>query len=346
MGLAASQCRYLMLISRKADTEFAGQQINQQRTMLANESSGLYAQLTEMEVPTAPSASQYTKTSYSFRNGDNGKTCAISSAKYNTTSGAYDITYTFPQTTAAKETAQAIYTAVTDNAGVSTYSRGTGTTLTKLTDAAAFIQANPTNDIAIALSSKLETIYGTNWATATYNKGNATPANTTAQKYYYTENNGVFQFVTQQQLDDITPGAANANKSGTLTYSYINETANVTQSDILKNCTVTWADSGRMDSFSYTDTLGNKVSYTLNCSTTTDETSYNDAYNEYQYKEQVYNNTQNSINAKLDIIQGEDKKLELQLENLDSTESAISTELDSVSGVIDKNIEKSFKAFA
>lgn len=336
MGLAASQCRYLMLISRKADTEFAGQQINQQRTMLANESSGLYSQLTQMTVPTAPSASQYTKTSYTFTNGDNGKTCSIASAKYNTTTGAYDITYTYNTTSAAKQTAQAIYTVTTDGAtpANATYSRGTGTTLTTLVNAAQFIAANPTNNNSIALKTALSTIYGS-------------ALDNTYNSYYYSENNGVFQVVTAAQLAAITPAAANANQSGTLTYSYVNENAEVTQSDTLKGATVTWADSGRMDSFSYTDaTTGDKVSYTLNTTTTTDETAYNDAYNEYQYNEQVYNNTQNSINAKLDIIQGEDKKLELQLENLDSTESAISTELDSVSGVIDKNIEKSFKAFA
>lgn len=333
MGLAASQCRYLMLISRKADTEFAGQQINQQRTMLANESSGMYAQLTELTVPTAPSASQYTKTSYTFTNGDNGKTCSIASAKYNTTTGAYDIAYTYNTTSAAKQTAQAIYTVTTDNANNATYSRGTGTTLTTLVNAAQFIAANPTNNDSIALKTALDTIYPTNG-------GNYAD-------YYYTQNNGVFQTVTAAQLASITPATAGNQQSGTLTYSYVNESAEVTQSDTLKGATVTWADSGRMDSFSYTDaTTGDKVSYTLSCTTTTDETAYNDAYNEYQYNEQVYNNTQNTINAKLDIIQGEDKKLELQLENLDSTESAISTELDSVSGVIDKNIEKSFKAFA
>ena len=37
MGLAATQARYLGLTARKTNVEFEGQQINQQRTALANQ---------------------------------------------------------------------------------------------------------------------------------------------------------------------------------------------------------------------------------------------------------------------------------------------------------------------
>ena len=36
MGLAASQARFLNLTARKTNLEYEGQQINQQRTTLAN----------------------------------------------------------------------------------------------------------------------------------------------------------------------------------------------------------------------------------------------------------------------------------------------------------------------
>ena len=42
----------------------------------------------------------------------------------------------------------------------------------------------------------------------------------------------------------------------------------------------------------------------------------------------------------------EDKKLELRLKQLDTEETAIKNEMDSLSSVIDKNIEDSFKTFA
>ncbi len=45
MGMAASQARYLALTARKTNTEWEGQQINQARTALANQSPSLALQL-------------------------------------------------------------------------------------------------------------------------------------------------------------------------------------------------------------------------------------------------------------------------------------------------------------
>jgi len=52
MGIAASQARYLYLTARQVTVEFEGQQLNQARTMLANESAGLFRELSELECPT------------------------------------------------------------------------------------------------------------------------------------------------------------------------------------------------------------------------------------------------------------------------------------------------------
>ena len=54
MGMAASQARYLALTARKTNTEYEGQQINQARTALANQSANLFNQLLGLEVPVAP----------------------------------------------------------------------------------------------------------------------------------------------------------------------------------------------------------------------------------------------------------------------------------------------------
>ena len=45
MGIAASQARYLYLTARQTNVEFEGQQINQARTNLANEESGLFREI-------------------------------------------------------------------------------------------------------------------------------------------------------------------------------------------------------------------------------------------------------------------------------------------------------------
>ena len=51
------------------------------------------------------------------------------------------------------------------------------------------------------------------------------------------------------------------------------------------------------------------------------------------------------INAKIEIIQAEDKNLELRLKQLDTEQDAISTEMDAVQKVIEKNTESTFKTF-
>lgn len=54
MGISASQLRWITLDARKSDLEFQGQQVNQQRMVLANESDTYYAQEAALTVPTAP----------------------------------------------------------------------------------------------------------------------------------------------------------------------------------------------------------------------------------------------------------------------------------------------------
>ena len=74
MGMAASQARFLSLTARKTNVEYEGQQINQQRTTLSNESSNYYSQLCNMVVPTPPSSEDFTKTTYSFVDGSETNT--------------------------------------------------------------------------------------------------------------------------------------------------------------------------------------------------------------------------------------------------------------------------------
>ena len=74
MGMSASQARFLSLTARKTNVEYEGQQINQQRTTLSNESSNYYSQLCNLVVPTPPSSEDFTKTTYSFSDGSETNT--------------------------------------------------------------------------------------------------------------------------------------------------------------------------------------------------------------------------------------------------------------------------------
>lgn len=74
MGLAASQARFLTLTARKSNIEYQGQQINQQRTVLANKSADITNQMLALDPPVPPTSvsSSYYKVSQNFTNTGNG----------------------------------------------------------------------------------------------------------------------------------------------------------------------------------------------------------------------------------------------------------------------------------
>lgn len=71
MGMAASQARYLALLARKSNCEYEGQQINQSRLALSNQSADLFNQMMALQVPATPSKSDFTIQKYSFTDGMN-----------------------------------------------------------------------------------------------------------------------------------------------------------------------------------------------------------------------------------------------------------------------------------
>jgi hypothetical protein len=93
------------------------------------------------------------------------------------------------------------------------------------------------------------------------------------------------------------------------------------------------------------DKTGKAVTYALTTNTIADQARYDDAMNQYEYEKYQYDQTINEINAKIAIIQAEDKNLELRLKQLDTEQNAIQTEMDAVSKVIQKNVESTFKTF-
>ena len=101
MGMAASQARYIGLTARKINVEYEGQQVNQQRTALANQSAGLFNRLLGLDVPTAPAQTEYYTDQYTYSDASSadGKT-VLSSITEN--QGSNPQTYTV--VTTSKET--------------------------------------------------------------------------------------------------------------------------------------------------------------------------------------------------------------------------------------------------
>ncbi|MDT3388751.1 MAG: hypothetical protein LIR46_13480 [Bacteroidota bacterium] len=88
-----------------------------------------------------------------------------------------------------------------------------------------------------------------------------------------------------------------------------------------------------------------EVTYAVSTSTVTDQAKYDDAMNQYEYDKAKYDQAIQETNAKIEIIQAEDKNLELRLKQLDTEQDAISTEMDAVQKIIEKNVESTFKTF-
>ena len=125
-----------------------------------------------------------------------------------------------------------------------------------------------------------------------------------------------------------------------------------TSSERTKDCMLTFDLNGRISEIKIPtkrDASGNPLEYStvkLNAATETDEKAYQDAYNEYVYKQAKYDKQQQEINAKTKIIQEEDRTLELRLRRLDTERQQITTEMDALEKVIKDNIDKSYKTFS
>lgn len=323
MGMSASQMRFCMLTGKKADVEFQGQQINQQRTTLATETSSYNAKLLDLSVPTPPSASDYTTTTYTSTISGTTYTLGTMTEEFNTdktSKGTYTVDYTKidKSTLGVDSTKDNIYTRSVD----------------ATTGAVSYTATIDGSHIPLSAVSKTSIDAGIIY--------DGIPAIKDKQLYSYqtTENgNTVTKYVTQENLDAF---AAESDRSGTAIQSYIRSSnAEKTVSDKFTGVKVTWSSSGRLDSLEISGTP-----YKINSTTSNDEEGYNDAMNEYEYQKNLYEQEMNDINAKICVVESEDKKLELKLKDLDTQQEALNTEMDSVKKVIDKNIESGFKAFA
>lgn len=337
MGMAASQARFLGLTARKTNVEYEGQQINQQRTALSNQSASYYTNLLGMNVPQPPSVQDYTKTIYSFSDGalNNQLTSLIAHAD-----GSYTISY-IRSYTDNDAIVSATPSRITRNEEDDTYSVG-GTVLRELGVADEndpyYASLSEDNKKALLEDEKhyLEQL------NADYSQSGD---DTWLVRYVQNTSTGVYvpTFYNKSVLDGATYDSTNTSVS--YIGAYTKGSASVT--DEIKGVTAFMEQdsSGRYINITMEDQSGNLMTYALSTSTVTDDDAYNDAMNQYEYDKAEYDKDVQEINAKIEIIQCEDKDLELRLKQLDTEQDAISNEIDAVTQVIEKNVESSFKTF-
>ena len=354
MGMSASQARFLSLTARKTNVEFEGQQINQQRTTLSNQTANYYTQLTNMDVPTPPSTQDFTKTTYSFTDGSETNVINSLIAKQN---GYYIVNYTQTTNTESVLSNGTVIVSKQESTDPTT-----GTTSTdyyigssKLRDLGTDDPNDPYLSGLTEADRKAALALENQYLTMLQEKYNEDDwfvryqLNTSTKTYEPV-------FYSKRQVQDADYSEKTGASLSTIKSYVYGET---TETREIKNALarVEQDSSGRyMSLFIFeTDAEGNPISdkdgnplgteYSLATSTSTDDNAYKDAMNQYYYDKAKYEQAIQEINAKIEVVQTQDKDLELKLKQLDTEENAISTEIDAVKKVISKNVESSFKTF-
>ena len=155
--------------------------------------------------------------------------------------------------------------------------------------------------------------------------------------------NGTTYYTTYEDLiSSYESGTGNNHIDGQAKLNYYNASYVSTRVEETEKALLETDGNGRFTSVRFEN---DSVTYTLNMETVTDDDAYQDAMNQYYYDNAVYDKTVQDINAQTSIIQQEDLQLELRLKQLDTEQSALSTEMEAVKKVVDDNVESSFKTF-
>jgi len=155
---------------------------------------------------------------------------------------------------------------------------------------------------------------------------------------------GVKYFTTYKDLEDTARsghGINNIDQQDKLNYyhaNYVTEPIHQVDKAML--------DTDSEGRFKTVKFKSDGAEYTLNFETVTDDVAYQDAMNQYYYKNAQYDKMIQDLNAKTSIIQQEDRTLELRLKQLDTEHNALKSEIEAVSKVINDNVDKSFKTFS
>lgn len=321
MGLAASQARFLGITARKSNIEYEGQQVNQQRTALAEEVNALYSKLLSLKLPIAPDATDYYESNYSFSisdktNGQDGT--YIIKNYYENDDGTY---YLATERTYSKN--------IAEESDLSSQWK-----IVQGSDGSYSLVSIKDSDTSYPLSlsqdptAMLELINSTS--------GLSPLPEGTESLYTYKDSDGVTHYIPDVQV-------LNYNEENPAIYSYLKTNKEVTESVVFDNVKVTLDANNRFSSITIPDVVtGLDVSTTR----TYDTEGYDAALRDYTMSKDEYDKKVADLNAQTESLQQEDKVLELRLNQIDTEQNELQTELEAVKAVLDKNIENTFNTFS
>lgn len=319
MGLAASQARFLGITARKSNIEYEGQQVNQQRTALAEEVNSLYSKLLSLEVPVAPDTTQFYETNYSFSISDtthskNGE-YIISNYFLGPDGVTYNVsgTRTYDKLVAEQSTLFGSQWTIEGDAE-------TGYTLVDTkNEGVKYALAASTNEDMITLINDTKGL---------------TPIAEGDSLFYYTDDNKQPHYIAASQITNYVAGT-NLN-------SYVQTEKAVEEAFFAEGASITFDDNGRMESITFDEYTGLEVDTTRTYNTE----GYDAALRDYTMSKDEYDKMVADLNAKTESLQQEDKVLELRLNQIDTEQNELQTELEAVKAILDKNIENTFNTFS
>lgn len=352
MGMAASQARFLGLTARKNNVEFEGQQINQQRTALSNQSANYYSDLLGMSVPVPPSVDDYTKTVYTFEDGAlTNQITSMIATKDKDGNSCYSISYLRQWTDDFAVVSAS--TSIVNGSQEGPWKVGAtdlrilGTLPAKNADGKYgddYLDSLTEDQIKNLIKEEQEYLE---------NCKNELGEDDYYVRYVKNSTSGEYSpyFYRKKDLEKSNYDKTTGNSLSNISCFTIGSKTRSEEVKAQTGCLVEKDSSGRYINLSIpvpkekeTDEQ-QYTTYALTTSTVTDQAKYEDAMNQYEYQKYEYDQAIQEINSKIEIVQAQDKNLELRLKQLDTEQKAISTEIDAVSQVIQKNTESSFKTF-
>lgn len=361
MGMAASQARFLGLTARKSNVEYQGQQVNQQRTALANESANLYNQMMDLTVPTPPSTNDFYKTTYELEDSAapyaTGNYTIESFTKTYAANNEYVVTLgyqtqeniaqDFPvlanKTTSSNEKYNEIeYDQykfnLTDSAAKYNFTLTFNDNEDLLNAYTGVKNQNEQNTLAVTEG----VIYKVDPDRELAGKKECCTENT---QYYFYQLGGNTFFLTE---DEIAMLKENTENNNPITYKKATTKTNSQTTQV--KATMEKSSTGRFSSIKIdkngeypADLYG--AEFSLNVKNVFDQDGYDNAMNDYTYQKDLYEKAISDINAKTEKIQKQDQNLELRLNQLNTEQNAIKTEMEAVDKVISDNVEKTFNTF-
>ncbi len=329
MGLAASQARFLGITARKSNIEYEGQQVNQQRTALAEEVNALYSKLLALDVPVAPDTTEFYESDYSFEisNSDGLDGSYLIKNYYRNDDGTYylNTTRTYDKNVAVGN----VYS---------------GSSISRGDDGSYYFTSPDGVEHKLSAAGESSNAMMVELINSTYGENTVKQG----EKFYYYQvdegdDKGRPYYISESQLQ-----ASIADPQQSFS-TYYGTNKSVTENVTFTSASITFDENNRISSI-LDATTASGTSLVLNAEVGTtrihNDEGYQAALRDYTMSKDEYDKMVADLNAQTETLQQEDKVLELRLDQIDTEQNELQTELEAVKAVLDKNIDNTFKTFA